>query len=123
MLRLLRVRACCLIAALLVAAGTTSTAFDELLHAGASHDIACVPVGDVGHDPSSHRVAAPEDDAAAHEHCVGCHLARAPRLGTQSVSYAGHIDETSSARPIAAIGSARAAALDSLPPRSPPPRS
>lgn len=120
MLRLLRARACCLITALLLAAGTMGAALGELLHDGAAHDVACVSVGDVPHDASSHRYRADTGPGGHHEHCVGCHLARAPRIGTHSVGVTGHADEGAALRPLAAIGSARSAALDSLPPRSPP---
>ena len=122
MLRLFRMRAWCLVAALLPVVGTTTAAFDELLHAGASHDVACVS-GSAPHDASSHRFKAPGGEAAADDHCVGCHLARAPRVGAQAATHAAHVAEASTPRPIAAIGSARAAALDSLPPRAPPHRS
>jgi len=120
MLRLFRARAWCLITAVVLAIGTTSTAFQELLHAGTPHDIACLPVVDVAHDAANHRVSARGDDVAAADHCVACHFARSPRLGPQWVAASGHIRETVPARPTAAIGSARAAALDNLPPRSPP---
>jgi hypothetical protein len=120
MLRLFRARACCLVATVVLSAGTISAAFDELVHVGTSHDVACVSLGNVAHDASSHRFKASPDEANPDEHCVGCHLARAPRVGAQAPSYAGHGGEATSPRPIAAIGSARAAALDSLPPRSPP---
>jgi len=117
---MLRARACSLIAATLIVVGTVSAAVDELLHAGVSHDVACASVGDPTHDASSHRIEAPVEEFNPDEHCVGCHLARAPRIGSQAYSIAGRIDEATSPRPIAAIGSARAASLDNLPPRSPP---
>ena len=120
MLRLFRARAWCLITAIILAIGTTSTAFDELLHAGTEHDIACLPVVDVAHDAANHRVNAPGDDGAADDHCVACHFARSPRAGPQPVGTSSHVRQTSPVRPITAIGSARAAALDNLPPRSPP---
>ena len=120
MLQFFRVRACCLVTALVLAAGTTTTAFDTLLHAGTAHDVACVPDVDVAHDASSHRVRPPGDAANPDHHCVGCHLARTPRLGPQTTSTGAHVEEASALRPMAAIGSARAAALDNLPPRSPP---
>jgi hypothetical protein len=122
MLRLFRARACCLITAVLLAAGTTTAAYDELLHAWTSHDVACAPVSDVAHDASSHRVKAPGDPAPHDSHCVGCHLARAPRVGAQPASFAAHCEDVPLVRPVATIGSARAAALDNLPPRSPPQR-
>jgi hypothetical protein len=120
MLRLFRARAWCLITAIALAAGTTTAAFGELLHAGASHDAGCAPTAASAHDASSHRVTSPADEGSAHDHCVGCHFARSLRIGAQSVIHGEHVDETRSLRPVAAIGSARAAALDSLPPRSPP---
>jgi hypothetical protein len=118
--RLFRARACGLITAVLLAAGTTSAALDQFLHGTASHD-ACASLDDLGHDASTHRFDAPEGGPSPDGHCVGCHLARAPRAGAQAVSILGHAGETATLRPIAAIGSARAAALDGLPPRSPPP--
>jgi hypothetical protein len=120
MLRLFRARGCCLLTALALAVGTTTAAFGELLHAGPSHDVACAPAAGEAHDASSHRFKAPADEGSADEHCVGCHFARSPRIGAQSLSHSGHVDEACSLRPVAAIGSARAASLDSLPPRSPP---
>jgi hypothetical protein len=121
--RLVRSRACCLVTALLLAVGTVGAAVDELVHGGGAHDAACVPVGDLAHDASGHAVETAPDTADRHDHCVGCHLARAPRVGAQRFSYAAHCGESAAPRPVPAIGSARAAALDNLPPRSPPPRS
>lgn len=123
MLRLFRVRACCLATAVLLAVGTTTAAFEELLHAGEAHDAACAPALLADHDASSHRVQTPDDTNDGAGHCVACHLARAPRLGTQSASLVGHVDNAAIPRPAPTIGSARAAALAGLPPRSPPPLS
>jgi hypothetical protein len=120
MLRLFRARACCLVTALALAVGTTTAALDELLHAGTSHDAACVATIDGPHDASSHRFKAPADEGNSDGHCVGCHFARSPRIGGHSLTHIGHVDESCSLPPVAAIGSARAASLDSLPPRSPP---
>ena len=120
MLRLFRARACCLVTALALAVGTSTAALGELLHAGTSHDAGCVSLVDPSHDASSHRFKAPADERSADHHCVGCHFARAPRIGAQSVTHGEQVDEPCSLPPVAAIGSARAAALDSLPPRSPP---
>jgi hypothetical protein len=110
-----------LITAVLLTAGTTTAAFDELLH-GVSHDVACESIGDVAHDSSGHRVKASGDPAAHDPHCVGCHFARTPRIGAQPASFAPHSEDVAAVRPIAAIGSARAATLDNLPPRAPPHR-
>ena len=118
MLRLFRARACCLVTVIALASGTMAAACGELLHAGRSHDAACVP--GAAHDASSHRYRAPADEGNTHDHCVGCHFARSPRIGAQSITHGGHRDEASPLRPVAALGSARAAALDNLPPRSPP---
>ena len=41
MLRVFRTRALCIVTALVLAVGTTTAAFDELLHTGAAHDVAC----------------------------------------------------------------------------------
>jgi hypothetical protein len=120
MLRLFRVRVSCLITSLVLAVGTTATGLTELLHAGASHDVACVPGVDVIHDASTHRFQAATDDSIGEHHCVACHLARAPRLGAHSASGTAHVEAARPVPPIAAIGFARAASLDSLPPRSPP---
>ena len=91
-----------------------------LLHAGVAHDVACASAAEVGHDPSAHKVAAPSGPAETDAHCVACHLARAPRLGAKLESIAAHVREGRALRPAPAIGSARTAALASLPPRSPP---
>ena len=120
MLRLFRARACCLVTALALAMGTTTAVFGELLHAGTSHDAGCVATRDAAHDASSHRFKAPADEASSDDHCVGCHFARSPRIGGHALTHGEHVDEACPPRPVAAIGSARAAALDSLPPRSPP---
>ena len=122
MMRLFRARACCLITAVLLTVGTTTAAYDELLHGGGSHDVACAPASDVAHDAANHRVKAPADPAAHDTHCVGCHFARTPRVGAQPASYAPHSEDVAAVRPIEVIGSARAAALDNLPPRAPPRR-
>jgi hypothetical protein len=120
MLRLFRARVCCLVTALALAAGTTTAAFGELLHASTSHDAGCAPTGDAAHDASSHRFKAPADEGSSHDHCVGCHFARSLRIGAHPPIHGGHVDDACSLRPVAAIGSARAASLDNLPPRSPP---
>lgn len=120
MLRRFRARACCLATALVLAMGTTAAVFQELLHAGASHDAACAPALDVAHNPASHQIGPAAAEASADAHCVACHFARSSRAGSQSISVAAHVHEQAAVRPIAAIGSARAAALDSLPPRAPP---
>lgn len=120
MVRLFRARVFCLLTAGVLAFGTMTAALGELLHAGTSHDLACSPAAELGHDAASHRFDAPDEPGAAGHHCLGCHLARWSRLGAQTTSYVGHVESGVSRRPAAAIGSARAAALDSLPPRSPP---
>jgi hypothetical protein len=120
MLRLFRARACCALTAVVLAVATTTVALEELLHAGSAHDVGCLAAADVGHDPSSHRFQAPTDERDSDTHCVACHLARAPRVGATVASAVGRADEGRAPRPIPAIGSARAAALASLPPRSPP---
>ncbi|MGH9349520.1 MAG: hypothetical protein ACRD26_19900 [Vicinamibacterales bacterium] len=123
MLRLFRVRSWCLVTAVVLAVGTTTAAFDELLHAGASHDAPCVAPLDVAHDASSHRFQAPSSDASGKGHCVACHLARSPRIGAQPASVVCLAVEARAPRPIMTIGAARAAALANLPSRSPPPLS
>lgn len=120
MLRLFRARVCCFVTALALAVGTTTAALGELLHAGTSHDAPCVGTIDAAHDASSHRFKAPADEGSSDDHCVGCHFARSPRIGGHSLTHGAHVDETCALPPLPAIGSARAAALDNLPPRSPP---
>jgi hypothetical protein len=120
MLRLFRARACCLLTTVILAVGTTATGMSELLHAGTLHDPACVPSLDVVHDASTHRFRAAADEGGAEHHCIACHLARAPRLGSQSASGIVHVEAARPVRPIAAIGFVRAATLDNLPSRSPP---
>jgi mono/diheme cytochrome c family protein len=120
MLRLFRVRAWCWLTALVLAVGTSTAALDELLHAGTAHDFACAPGVDVAHDASSHRFQARADSGGHDGHCVACHFARASRVGAQSASMGEHADEARAPQSVPTIGSARAAALDSLPPRSPP---
>lgn len=120
MLRRLRARALRLLTAVALAAATTTVALEELVHAGRAHDVACIAPADVRHDPSSHRFQAPADGREGDTHCVACHIARAPRVGAKVASALCHVGEGRAPRPIPAIGSARAAALASLPPRSPP---
>jgi hypothetical protein len=121
MLRLFRARAWCLVTAILLAAGTTTAGFDELLHAtGTAHDAACAPAIDLAHDASSHRVEAPDNAASGDGHCVACHLARTSRLGAQSASYGVHADEPRALVAAPATPFVVSAVLDSLPPRSPP---
>lgn len=120
MLRLFRTRAWCVVTAAVLAVGTTTAAFDKILHAGATHDVDCVPGLAVAHDGSSHRFAATSDTPGAASHCIACHVARAPRLGAQSASAAGDVDDAGAHRPIASIGAARPPALACLPARSPP---
>jgi hypothetical protein len=120
MVRRFRARLSCLLTAAVLALGTTATSLGELLHAAAPHDLACAPAVDVAHDAASHRVEAPNASDAATHHCVACHLARAPRLGAQAATYVARVETGRTHRPAAAIGSARAASLDLLPPRSPP---
>jgi len=122
MLRLFRGRALCIVTALVLAVGTTTAAFDKILHAGtSSHDVACaLPGFDAAHDGSSHRFTASADTSNGEGHCVACHIARAPRLSAQGVSVAGRGDESDMDRPILSIGSARPPALAGLPARSPP---
>jgi hypothetical protein len=123
MLRLFRARATCVVTAVILTVGTTTAAFDKLLHAGATHDVECVPGLDFAHDGSSHRFVAAQDSAGADSHCIACHVMRAPRLGAQSASAIGDADEADAHRPIASIGAARPPALANLPARSPPRRS
>lgn len=121
MLRLFRVRAWCLITAVLLAVGTTTAAFDEFLHAGTpSHDAGCAPLLEIPHDASNHRVGAEPEDVHATGHCVACHWARSPRLGAQSLTIATAADEALADQPIRTIGAVRPAAISGLPARSPP---
>lgn len=120
MLRVFRARAWCVVTAAILAIATTTAAFDKALHTGATHDVDCVQVVDVAHDGASHRVSATSDSTATDSHCIACHVARAPRLGAQSASTVGDVDDLGMHRPIASIGAVRPAALASLPARSPP---
>jgi hypothetical protein len=121
MLRLFRNRAWCLVTAVLLALGTTTAAFDELLHAsGRAHDTACVPVLDVAHDASSHRVDATDEGTGGEGHCLACHFARTPRHGAQPATHGHHVDEPRAVKPAVAVASVASAVLDNLPPRSPP---
>jgi hypothetical protein len=121
MLGLFRNRAWCLVTAVLLALGTTTAAFDELLHAaGRMHDLACVAAVDVAHDASSHRVSAPEPGHSGEGHCLACHFARTPRLGAQVATHGHHADEPRAIKPPVFVAPVAAAVLDNLPPRSPP---
>jgi hypothetical protein len=120
MVRRFRARAWCLLTVAVLALGTTATSLGEALHAAAPHDLACTPASDPAHDPSSHQVRAPLDADGASHHCVACHLARSPRTGAQQATHAARRETGIPLRPAAAIGSALSAALDLLPPRSPP---
>jgi hypothetical protein len=120
MLRLFRARISCLITAILLAAGTTTASFDEFLHAGDPHDQACAPSGDFGHDASKHRIGAAKASKDGSQHCVACHLARAPRLGAQPLVLAARSTEGRIPRPRRSIDRASAAHLSQLSGRSPP---
>lgn len=121
MLAFFRVRMWCLVTAVVLAVGTTTAAFEELRHTGTPHDAACARAVGASHDASKHRVEpAPASGDAQSDHCVACHLARAPRLGAQAASTGAHVQEGVAHRPIASIGAARPTALASLPSRSPP---
>jgi hypothetical protein len=120
MLRLFRTRAWCVVTALVLAAGTTTTALDGLLHTRAPHDAACVTTVEAPHDATSHRVAAVDAQGAHTGHCVACHLARTPRLNQHATSVAVLTDEAAGPRPTPSIGSIRASELARLPARSPP---
>ncbi|MGH8187225.1 MAG: hypothetical protein ACREUC_11730, partial [Steroidobacteraceae bacterium] len=104
MLRLFRTRAWCVVTAAVLAVGTTTAAFDKVLHAGGTHDVDCVPGLDVAHDGASHRFSATTDSTGADSHCLACHVARAPRLGAQTASAAGDVDDVGTHRPLASIG-------------------
>lgn len=120
MLRLFRVRACCLVTALFLAAGTTVASFDELLHAGASHDAGCNSA-DVLHDAANHHVqATPGSASHAPLHCVACHWARAPHLRGQAGLTAARADEFGFQPLIRSIGIALPAQISGISGRSPP---
>jgi hypothetical protein len=120
MVRRFRARLSCLLTAAVLTLGTTATSLGELLHAAAPHDLACAPAVDVAHDAASHQVATPDTADPASHHCVACHLARSPRLGAQATSHVARAEAGRLHPPAAVIGSACAASLDLLPPRSPP---
>jgi hypothetical protein len=119
MLRLFRVRACCLVTALALAAGTAGASLDLLLHADAAHADACVPMN-VGHDASAHRIQAAGSSDTHATHCVACHWARSLRLRAESAAPAHRPDESGPRRVAQTIGVVSAPALAHLPPRSPP---
>jgi hypothetical protein len=120
MLRLFRARGWCVVTAAILAVGSTTAAFDKVLHAGGTHDVDCVTAPVVAHDGSSHRFASAADNAGADSHCIACHVARAPRLSAQPASAVGDVDDVGTHHPIASIGAVRPPALASLPARSPP---
>jgi hypothetical protein len=123
MLRLFRVRAWCLATAMFLTLGTAGASLDLLLHGDAAHhsDPCATPVI-AAHDVSAHRITTPADDLTdeAGAHCVACHLARTPRLRTESASFVSRGDDGRTFRVPTSIGVARGPALESLQPRSPP---
>jgi hypothetical protein len=120
MLRLFRARVSCLLTAILLAASTTTASLDEFLHGGDSHDPACATTAGFGHDASNHRIGAPQAAEDAPQHCVACHLARAPRLGAQSALVAAQTTESFVLRLHDSVDSASSAELSRVPGRSPP---
>jgi len=120
MLRIFRARVCCLVTSLVLAIGTTTASLDQFVHAGDSHDGGYASVV-TKHDAARHQVRAaqPSNDDAS-EHCVACHLARAPRSGAQATAIALRGGETLATAPVYSVGFPSSAALSRVPGRSPP---
>jgi hypothetical protein len=123
MLRLFRVRACCLATAVFLVLGTAGSSFDLLLHRDVAHhsDPCATPVP-VPHDAAAHRitdgVAQRTDETGTH--CLACHFARALRLGAEHPSLAARLDDGRALCVPPTIGHALAPALANLQLRSPP---
>lgn len=122
MMRLFRVRACCLVTALVLAVGTAGASMAALLHEGGSHDPGCAPRADAPHHAGAHPFLGPSADApdANAEHCVACHWARAFRLGTHSEPVAAPVPAAGAPQAPANADEWPAPALASVPARAPP---
>jgi len=122
MLRFFRVRALCLATAVFLVVGTAGGSLELVLHGDAAHHgDPCVRIV-VQHDESAHRFTASTGDRSPDTatHCVACHLARTPRLGTVAAAFAPRLDEPQLLRAVTFTGPTLAPALAHRHPRSPP---
>lgn len=121
MLGVFRARACCLVTAVVLAASTATVTVGELLHAGTAHDADCRPAAEPSHDAGSHRYeAVPTATPEADDHCLACHLARAPRVGAESAAPGVPGAEAVTRRLSDSADAALGPAVLVLQPRSPP---